>query len=243
MARTAKKTTKRKAVTRKKTTRKPATRKPAARKKTTRKKATRKPATRKATTRKATTRKKTVAKKAPAKKKSTVKKSTATGGSMAKRKSSKKKTSTVSRARRAAGSFVRSSNAVGMLKQSGLAIAGGVGAGMLANKVPIADKRIKSALPIVAGIVLNGTLGKRNKMIQGIAEGMVILGSVSLFKSLAPNVPMLAGDDPQYFIPTGIPYTPPEMIPDQSAAVAGEMVNLGERVDMGIDEYYSPADI
>lgn len=210
-------------------------RKPAAKKKTAAKKpaAKRKTVAKKAATKKTTTKRKT-----------TVKKSTAGGNSMAKKKRKTSVKRAASSAGRKAGAFLRGSNATGMLKNAGLAIAGGVGAGMLVSKVPIADKRVKSALPIVAGIVLNGTLGKRNKLVSGVAEGMVILGAVSLFKSLAPNVPFLAGDDPQYFIPAGYPWTPPgaPALPDETG-MTGEPVRIGEMVDMGADEYYSPADL
>lgn len=206
-----------------------AKRKPAAKKKA----AKRKPAAKK---RPSTTTVVMVAPK-PKRKKTIIQKSTS-GGTMAKRKRSVKKVA--SGARRKAGAFIRQSDATNMLKNAGLAIAGGIGAGFLANKMPIADKRIKSALPIVAGIVLSGTLGRKNRMVKGVAEGMVILGAVSLFKSLAPNVPFLAGDT-QYFIPAGLPYNPQGQLPyDENM---GQTVRMGEVVNMGMDEYYSPADI
>lgn len=159
------------------------------------------------------------------------------GVTMARRKTAK----AASAVGRKASAFMKQSDATNMLKNAGLAIAGGIGAGFLANKLPITDKRVKSALPIVAGIVLSGTLGSKNKMVKGVAEGMVILGAVSLFKQLAPNVPFLAGDT-QYYIPAGIPYNPQQQLEFEDSGM-GEVVRMGEVVKMGMDEYYSPADI
>lgn len=169
-------------------------------------------------------------------KKATVSNTQKTGVStMARKRRSVK--SVASGARRKTSTFLRNSDATGMLKNAGLAIAGGIGAGFLASKLPVTDNRVKSAIPIAAGILLSGTIGRKNKMAKGVAEGMVILGAVSLFKALAPNVPMLAGDGPQCFIPTGYPYQP------QLDDMSGEPVRLGKVVQMGADEYYSPANI
>lgn len=132
---------------------------------------------------------------------SVVKKKTSTtkrksGGSPMARKK-RKSTRTTSRRRsyvRTARNFARKSRAVEMLTDAGLAVVGGVTSGWLTSKVPIADSRIRSALPIISGIVVAGTLGTRNKIAMKVAQGMVVLGTVSLFKQLAPGVPMLAGD-------------------------------------------------
>lgn len=95
---------------------------------------------------------------------------------------------------RQARQFVKKSRAVQMLTDAGLAIVGGVTSGWLTSKVPIQDARIRSALPILSGIVVAGTLGQKNPIARKVAEGMVILGTVSVFKQLAPGVPMLAGE-------------------------------------------------
>lgn len=159
-----------------------------------------------------------------------------------KRRSSGTRKRSVASAKRSAGAFVRKSNAVGMMKEAALAIAGGTVAGLLVNKLPVKDARIKAAIPIAAGIALSGTMGQKNKMIAGVAQGMVILGSVGLFKSLAPNVPFLAGEAAVPYIPYGVPYSPDQlssMTPEQ-VGYMGENVSLGENVNLG---YYSPADI
>lgn len=95
---------------------------------------------------------------------------------------------------RSARSFVKKSGAIEMLTRASYAIVGGVASGFIVSKVPIADGRIRSALPILAGIILAGAVGQKNEIAKSVASGMVILGSVSLFKQLAPGVPMLAGD-------------------------------------------------
>lgn len=144
--------------------------------KTTRKK-TRKPSTRKTTTKK-------VARKKPTKsvKRSTRKKS---GGTyMAKR------TSAIGRG---AKRFLKKSNAAELMTNAGLAVAGGVASGFLASKIPTDNKKLKATVPIITGIVMAGLLGK-NKLVMSVSQGMVVLGTVSLFKQYAPTVPFLAGD-------------------------------------------------
>lgn len=199
--------------------------------------------------------------KAPAKKrKAPVAKKTA-ARKTAKRKTVKRSTPPMARKKkRTSGGVKRKarravSRARGFLKGAGLqeivfdagtAVAGGVAAGFLANKIPVADPRIKSAMPIVGGIVLAATIGKKNKIARGIGTGMVVLGAVSVIKQMAPNVPMLAGET-DYYIPDygQLPY-------------AGEMVDLGEdfyddedddlgtmgeTVDLGEEVYVSPASL
>jgi hypothetical protein len=173
-------------------------------------------------------------------KKTKRKKSSTSGVVMAKKKRSSGG-SRVASVGRKAGTFIRDAGTGGMLRNAGLALAGGIASGFLVNKFPVKDARIKAALPIIGGIVLSGTLGKRNKMLKGVAEGMVLLGAVSMFKQLAPNVPFLAGEQ-QYYIPAGIPYNPAILNApaDQSTSDLGFM---GENVSMGIDEYYSAIDM
>jgi hypothetical protein len=51
----------------------------------------------------------------------------------------------------------------------------------------------------------------------------------------------LAGDT-QYYIPAGVPYNPQQQLEFDDSGM-GEVVRMGEVVKMGMDEYYSPADI
>lgn len=129
------------------------------------------------------------------KKRKTTKRKTG-GATMAKkRRSTKRRTSaTAKRAYSSVRNFARKSKAADMLKDAAFAVAGGVASGFLSSKVPIADARIRSFLPIVAGIVVAGTLGQKNTIAMKVAQGMVILGTVSAFKQFAPGVPMLAGE-------------------------------------------------
>lgn len=128
------------------------------------------------------------------KKKSTTKRKIG-GTPMARKKRATKRTTSRRRSYvRTARNFAKKSRAVEMLTDAGLAVVGGVTSGWLTSKVPIADSRIRSALPIISGIVVAGTLGTKNKIAMKVAQGMVVLGTVSLFKQLAPGVPMLAGD-------------------------------------------------
>lgn len=151
------------------------------------------------------------------------------------------------KARRAAGrarGFLKAAGAKDILMEAGTAVAGGIAAGFIANKLPIADARIKAAMPIVGGMAIAATIGKKNKIARGIGTGMVVLGTVSIIKQFAPNIPMLAGEDELMLIPDygALPYAG-EMVDlgedeydDESIATMGEMVDLGED-----EPYLSPA--
>lgn len=95
---------------------------------------------------------------------------------------------------RGISSLARKSNAVEMLQDASLVILAGITSGYLTSKIPISDGRVRSMVPIAAGIGLSALTGRRNKIARGVSQGMVILGAVSLFKQLAPGVPMMAGD-------------------------------------------------
>jgi len=95
---------------------------------------------------------------------------------------------------RGISSLARKSNAVEMLQDASLVILAGITSGYLTSKIPISDGRVRSIVPIAAGIGLSALTGRRNKIARGVSQGMVILGAVSLFKQLAPGVPMMAGD-------------------------------------------------
>jgi hypothetical protein len=149
----------------------------------------------------------------------------------------KKAKRTYSRAKRALGKY---SGTMAVVKDAAIAVGGGLAAGVLANKLPISDPRIKAAAPIAAGIALAATLGRKNKMAQGFATGMVVLGAVAMLKQLAPNVPMLAGEEEMMYVPQ-IPYSPSmegEMV--NLGQDSGELAYMGENVELG-DDYVSPA--
>lgn len=133
-----------------------------------------------------------------------------------------------------AGSFIRKAGAMEALKQASLAIAGGIASSMVINKIPIGDDRIKSMIPIAGGLLMAGTIGQENEILSGIANGMMVIGTISLFKKLAPNVPMLAGERVYY-----LPADTRGYIPDYSGMDGG--LNLsGSILDT---DYISPANI
>lgn len=143
---------------------------------------------------------------------------------------------------RARGFFGRSSGPMQVVKDAALAVGGGIAAGVIANKLPIADPRLKAAAPIAAGIALAATLGRKNDMAKGFATGMIVLGAVALLKQIAPNVPMLAGEQEMMYVPQ-IPYNP-EMYGENVnlGQDDGELAYMGENVELG-EEYVSPASL
>lgn len=163
-----------------------------------------------------------------------------TGVSMPKkRKSVQVKTAVKTVASRAKRYITSKSGAVSMLKDAALAVGGGVAAGVITNKLPIQNPKIKASIPIVLGIALASTMGKKSEIARGIANGMIVLGSVGLFRQFAPNVPMLAGEeDNQYYLP----YQPMEGTVDLGYSDNNELSYMGESVEIGNEEnYLSPA--
>lgn len=205
---------------------------------------------------KTTKRKTTTKKRATAKKKAaTPKKKTTTRKTVAKRKTvkrsssmAKKKSGVKGKARRAAGrarNFLRKSGAKGILMDAGTAVAGGIAAGFLVNKLPIADPRIKSAAPIIGGLALAMTIGKKNQIAKGIGTGMVVLGAVSVIKQMAPQVPMLAGESDYQLLPNyaALPYSGETVDLGYNDFDDDSLATMGETVDLGEDVYVSPASI
>lgn len=143
---------------------------------------------------------------------------------------------------RARGFFGKSSGPMAVVKDAALAVGGGIAAGVLANKLPVADPRLKAAAPIAAGVALAATLGRKNEMAKGFATGMVVLGAVALLKQLAPNVPMLAGEEEMMYVPQ-LPYSP-EMLGEgvQLGYDDDELATMGEQIELG-EEYVSPASL
>lgn len=144
---------------------------------------------------------------------------------------------------RARGFFGKSSGPMSVVKDAALAVGGGIAAGVIANKLPIADPRIKAAAPMLAGIALAATMGRKNDMAKGFATGMVVLGAVALLKQLAPNVPMLAGEEEMMYVPQ-LNYNP-GMMGGEMVDLGqddGELAYMGENVELG-EEYVSPANL
>ncbi len=160
----------------KKVAKKKVARKKVARKKVVRKKVARKSPAKK---RKLVVKKKIVKRKTPKRRKAV--------GNMAKRKKA-----TPKRRRKSGGGKV---NAQKILMQGVGAAAGAVGAGVVANMIPLPDPRMKAALPIVAGVVLGMSKMGRANVMKFASVGMISAGALALVRQFAPNVPLLAGED------------------------------------------------
>jgi hypothetical protein len=89
------------------------------------------------------------------------------------------------------------------LGNTAIAVAGGIGGSMAAAKFLPAtmDTKIKSAIPLVVGLVLSGM---RAPIIRHAGMGMAILGGVSLAKQFLPaTLPVLAGAEDTNLLPAG----------------------------------------
>jgi hypothetical protein len=71
--------------------------------------------------------------------------------------------------------------------------AGAVAGSAVAKLVPIADPRIKAAVPLILGIILSTMKFARSRIMQAVATGSVAVGTISLVKQFLPQIPMLAG--------------------------------------------------
>lgn len=157
---------------------------------------------------------------------------------MAKKKSGsetpKKKRSVGRAARGIAG---RAKGMLPMLKDVGTAVAGGVGSNILVNKLPIANPKVKAALPLVAGILVSQVLGKKKAIFREIGHGMAVVGAIALLKQFAPNIPMLAGEEEQVFLPPNMQGDMLQLGYEEDPDLMGDMLQLGDESE----EYMSPA--
>lgn len=110
-------------------------------------------------------------------------------------KATKKRSSS----RRKKGSRVKPNK--DFLVNGAMAIVGAVGASYIANRVPVQDERLKAALPILvgAGVSLVPALSK-NKYSSAISAGAITAGGLSLVKKLAPQVPLMAGEEDYFYM-------------------------------------------
>lgn len=107
-------------------------------------------------------------------------------GKIARFKTRKQKGATMAKGKRGL-------NVMNELQSIGIGAAGAVGGTMIGNAIPIADPRLKAIMPLIAGILLSG-FGK-SAMLKKLAYGMSIGGALSTIKAIAPNIPMLAGEE------------------------------------------------
>jgi len=114
--------------------------------------------------------------------------------------------------------------------KAGTLVAGGVVASIVTNKLTmIADTRLRSAVPVVLGIIL---AGNKNKMISGLGDGMVAVGGTKLVASLLPNMGISAIDADE--VVEGV-YIDQNPINATSSMQNMDVIN-------GYDEDYSDAD-
>lgn len=126
-----------------------------------------------------------------------------------------------------------------MIKDVGIAVAGGVGANVLVNKFPIANPKIKAALPLIAGILVSSVLGKKKAIFREIGTGMSVIGGLALLKQFAPNIPMLAGEDEMVYLPEEYQGDMMQLGYDDD----GDGDYMGDMLQLGDDQeqYVSPA--
>lgn len=84
----------------------------------------------------------------------------------------------------------------GFVSQALVAVAGGLAAGVVANKLPIKNDKMKAAFPVAAGAA-TAFMGmkKHNEIIAHLGLGMLVLGVVALVRKTVPAIPLLAGED------------------------------------------------
>ncbi len=105
-------------------------------------------------------------------------------------------------------------DATSVIKNSFIAAASGVGVSFLANKMPIQNRWVKPLVPITVGAGMLLAQGKKiDPMVASAALGMIAIGGLSIFRTMAPAVPLLAGESDYVVIPSGLSgrYIGPEM--------------------------------
>jgi hypothetical protein len=116
-------------------------------------------------------------------------------------------------------------------------LAGAIGLSFVASLVPIKDAKMKTAIPILAGI-LGLSLPKlsKHRFINRAALGSLSIGGYSLVKQFLPQIPLMGATDTAEGIGYAIDNLPPEekailgIAPAQIAyegATAGEMPGAG----------------
>ncbi len=195
----------------KKAVKKKVGRKKAVKRKPVKRKVTKKKIVRKKVLKKKVVRKK-VARKKPAKRK-TVKRKIVKKTKTIKRKVTRVMAKKKKKVGKAIRRIATSKGMQDTLMEGAGVVSGAVGAGVLANYVPIKDPRIKALMPIVAGLLLSNVKMFRGKMGKSMTLGMVAAGGLAIVKQFAPNVPVLAGEGDDI-----LDYLSPE---EQEAAMLG----------------------
>ena len=122
---------------------------------------------------------------------------------------------------------------INTLINGAVAVGGGVAASMAAHYIPVTNPKIKAGIPILIGAALAMLpMTRRNKTIQAVALGSVVVGAMSLVRQMAPNIPLLTGD-----MYTGIDYYVPQ------GAEADAMQGLGLGYVMNGEPYDVSGDL
>lgn len=74
-------------------------------------------------------------------------------------------------------------------------VGGAIAAGFAANKLPVADPKIKAGIVTALGIVL--TTMVKNEMVKSLGLGMSIMGGTALVRAFAPNLPLMGEEQIQ----------------------------------------------
>lgn len=163
-----------------------------------------------------------------------------------KRRKSTKKAAVAKKSRRRvtrySGLNIGKKDFVKPLINSAVAVAGGIAGSMIANKVPVADARLKAGIPILGGLLLGMSKFGRKEMVQSLASGMMVAGGLALVRQFAPTLPLLAGENEVDLLDTQYMGSPLELgYESEEMGIAEPLVNLeGEDEE---DNYYSAANI
>jgi len=126
---------------------------------------------------------------------------------------------------------------------TGAMIGGAVAGSMIAKFIPVQNVKIKAAIPLALGIVLQMLKFGRKGLVKDVAQGMAVMGGIALIKDMIPAVPMMGYDaDIMGYLPTS-----PEqaaMLGYMTENMAGnEFSNAQEIAGLEGDDFVSPANL
>lgn len=111
-------------------------------------------------------------------------------------------------------------------------LAGAIGLSFVAGMIPIKNAKLKTLIPLVAGVVgLSMPKLAKNRFINRAALGGLAIGGYSLTKQLAPGMPLMGATDTAEGIGYAIQQLPAEeqailgLLPDYSEQYSGEEQN------------------
>ncbi len=123
-----------------------------------------------------------------------------------------------------------------LVRDGMIGVSGGVLAGMIANKLPLTNDKLKAVAPVIASLAVAMTIGKKRPIARQLAAGMFVVGGVAMLKKFFPQVPLLAGEDVVY-----LPYSPETGNYVVNDGMSGNYVDLG--ADEDVDEFVTSPDL